>query len=88
MSFRDAPLAVVHDRDKSTLFTPEVRAAISVAADGNVQMFPVGPMRNGRRVAKIAWKQPPPVVEPTKWSGVAANDAPARMPELSVGSAK
>jgi NADH-quinone oxidoreductase subunit E len=30
MSFRDAPLAVVHDRDKSTLFTPEVRAAIDV----------------------------------------------------------
>jgi NADH-quinone oxidoreductase subunit E len=28
MSFRDAPLAVVHDRDKSSLFTPEVRAEI------------------------------------------------------------
>ena len=30
MSFRDAPLAVIHHRDKATLFTPEVRAAIDV----------------------------------------------------------
>ncbi|NCA70059.1 MAG: NAD(P)H-dependent oxidoreductase subunit E [Sphingobacteriia bacterium] len=28
MSFRNAPLAVIHDRDKSTLFTAETRAAI------------------------------------------------------------
>jgi NADH-quinone oxidoreductase subunit E len=36
MSFRDAPLAVVHDRDKSTLFTPEVRAAI----DTHIAKYP------------------------------------------------
>lgn len=28
MSFRTAPLAVIHDCDKTTLFTPELRAAI------------------------------------------------------------
>lgn len=28
MSFRNVPLAVIHDRDKSTLFTPELRTAL------------------------------------------------------------
>ncbi|MBK1644475.1 NAD(P)H-dependent oxidoreductase subunit E [Thiocapsa imhoffii] len=28
MSFRTAPLAVIHDRDKASLFTPEIRAEI------------------------------------------------------------
>jgi len=32
MSFRDAPLAVLHDRDKSTLLTPAIRAAIEAHA--------------------------------------------------------
>ena len=36
MSFRDAPLAVIHDRDKSTLFTSEVRAAI----DAHIPKYP------------------------------------------------
>jgi NADH-quinone oxidoreductase subunit E len=36
MSFRDAPLAVIHHRDKSTLFTPEVRAAI----DAHIAKYP------------------------------------------------
>ena len=36
MSFRDAPLAVIHDRDKAALFTPEVRAAI----DAHVAKYP------------------------------------------------
>jgi NADH-quinone oxidoreductase subunit E len=36
MSFRDAPLAVIHDRDKTALFTPEVRAAI----DAHVAKYP------------------------------------------------
>ena len=30
MSFRNAPLSVVHDRDKSTLFTAEIRAEIDL----------------------------------------------------------
>lgn len=36
MSFRDAPLAVIHDRDKTTLFTPEIRAAI----DAHIAKYP------------------------------------------------
>jgi NADH-quinone oxidoreductase subunit E len=36
MSFRDAPLAVIHHRDKSTLFTSEVRAAI----DAHIAKYP------------------------------------------------
>lgn len=36
MSFRNAPLAVVHDRDKSSLFTPEIRAAI----DAHIAKYP------------------------------------------------
>lgn len=36
MSFRNAPLSVVHDRDKSTLFTPQVREAI----DARIAMYP------------------------------------------------
>jgi NADH-quinone oxidoreductase subunit E len=36
MSLRDAPLPLVHDRDKATLFTPELRAAI----DGHVAKYP------------------------------------------------
>lgn len=36
MSFRTAPLAVVHDRDKSTLLTEEVRAAI----DRHIAKYP------------------------------------------------
>lgn len=36
MSFRDAPLAVVHGRDKSTLFTPEIRASI----DAHIAKYP------------------------------------------------
>ncbi|WP_295428476.1 NAD(P)H-dependent oxidoreductase subunit E [uncultured Thiodictyon sp.] len=32
MSFRNDPLAVVHDRDKSTLLTPALRAAIDAHA--------------------------------------------------------
>ncbi len=36
MSFRNAPLAVIHDRDKSTLLTSETRAAI----DAHVAKYP------------------------------------------------
>jgi NADH-quinone oxidoreductase subunit E len=36
MSFRSAPLAVVHDRDKTSLFTPEIRAAI----DTHIAKYP------------------------------------------------
>jgi NADH-quinone oxidoreductase subunit E len=36
MSFRTAPLAVVHDVDKSTLFTPEIRAQI----DKHIAKYP------------------------------------------------
>jgi len=36
MSLRNTPLALVHDRDLSTLFTPEVRSAI----DGWVAKYP------------------------------------------------
>jgi NADH-quinone oxidoreductase subunit E len=36
MSFRTAPLAVVHDVDKETLFTPEIRAEI----DKHVAKYP------------------------------------------------
>ncbi len=36
MSFRNAPLAVIHDCDKSTLFDPETRAAI----DAEVAKYP------------------------------------------------
>ncbi|HYN79477.1 MAG TPA: NAD(P)H-dependent oxidoreductase subunit E [Lamprocystis sp. (in: g-proteobacteria)] len=36
MSFRNAPIDVVHDRDKSTLFTPEIRAAI----DAEIAKYP------------------------------------------------
>ncbi len=36
MSFRNAPLAVVHGRDKEALFTPEIRAEI----DGHVAKYP------------------------------------------------
>lgn len=36
MSFRDAPLAVIHGRDKATLFTDEIRAAI----DAHVAKYP------------------------------------------------
>lgn len=36
MSLRNAPLAVIHDRDKSTLLTPEIRAAI----DGWIAKYP------------------------------------------------
>jgi NADH-quinone oxidoreductase subunit E len=36
MSFRTAPLAVVHGRDKETLFTPEIRAEI----DRHVAKYP------------------------------------------------
>lgn len=36
MSFRAAPLAVIHGRDKTTLFTPELRAAI----DDQVAKYP------------------------------------------------
>jgi NADH-quinone oxidoreductase subunit E len=38
MSFRNAPLAVVHDRDKSTLFTPEIREEI----DAWIAKYPAG----------------------------------------------
>jgi NADH-quinone oxidoreductase subunit E len=38
MSFRTSPLSVVHDRDKSTLFTPEIRAAI----DAHIAKYPEG----------------------------------------------
>ncbi len=37
MSFRDAPLALVHDRDKSTLFDAAIRAEI----DGWIAKYPV-----------------------------------------------
>jgi NADH-quinone oxidoreductase subunit E len=37
MSFRNSPLSVVHARDKSTLFDPEVRAAI----DAQVAKYPI-----------------------------------------------
>ena len=36
MSFRNAPLALVHDRDKSSLFTPEIRAQI----DAHIAKYP------------------------------------------------
>jgi NADH-quinone oxidoreductase subunit E len=36
MSFRNAPLGVIHDRDKSTLFTSEIRAAI----DTHIAKYP------------------------------------------------
>jgi NADH-quinone oxidoreductase subunit E len=36
MSFRNAPLAVVHDRDQSSLFTPEIRARI----DAHIAKYP------------------------------------------------
>ncbi len=36
MSFRDAPLPLIHGRDKATLFTPEIRAAI----DAQVAKYP------------------------------------------------
>ncbi|WP_295447679.1 NAD(P)H-dependent oxidoreductase subunit E [uncultured Thiodictyon sp.] len=36
MSFRDAPLAVIRDRDQATLLTPEIRAAI----DSHVAKYP------------------------------------------------
>jgi NADH-quinone oxidoreductase subunit E len=36
MSFRDAPLSVVHDRDKNQLFTAEIRAEI----DAHVAKYP------------------------------------------------
>lgn len=36
MSFRNAPLAVEHDVDKSELFTPEIRAAI----DAHIAKYP------------------------------------------------
>lgn len=36
MSFRNAPLVVVHDCDKSTLFTAEIRAAI----DASIAKYP------------------------------------------------
>ncbi|KAA6185253.1 NADH-quinone oxidoreductase subunit NuoE [Thiohalocapsa marina] len=36
MSFRNAPLAVIHDVDKDTLFTPEIRAEI----DRHVAKYP------------------------------------------------
>ncbi len=36
MSFRNTPLAVVHDRDKSSLFTPEIRARI----DAHIAKYP------------------------------------------------
>lgn len=36
MSYRNAPLAVDHERDKSSLFTPEIRAAI----DESVAHYP------------------------------------------------
>lgn len=36
MSFRTAPLALIHDLDKTSLFTPEIRAAI----DGHIAKYP------------------------------------------------
>ncbi|MGQ9659084.1 MAG: NADH-quinone oxidoreductase subunit NuoE [Thermochromatium sp.] len=36
MSLRNAPLTVIHDVDKSTLFTPEIRAAI----DAHIAKYP------------------------------------------------
>ncbi|WP_295388918.1 NAD(P)H-dependent oxidoreductase subunit E [uncultured Thiodictyon sp.] len=36
MSFRDAPLAVIHDRDRATLFNAEIRAAI----DAHLAKYP------------------------------------------------
>jgi NADH-quinone oxidoreductase subunit E len=36
MSFRAAPLALIHGRDKATLFTPEIRAAI----DAHIAKYP------------------------------------------------
>ena len=36
MSYRNSPLAVVQERDKETLFTPEIRAAI----DARIVMYP------------------------------------------------
>jgi NADH-quinone oxidoreductase subunit E len=36
MSFRNTPLAVVHDRDKTSLFTPEIRAGI----DAHIAKYP------------------------------------------------
>ncbi|EXJ14850.1 NADH-quinone oxidoreductase subunit NuoE family protein [Imhoffiella purpurea] len=36
MSFRNAPVAVDHERDKTTLFTPEIRAAI----DAHIAKYP------------------------------------------------
>ncbi|NEX20933.1 NADH-quinone oxidoreductase subunit NuoE [Thiorhodococcus mannitoliphagus] len=36
MSFRNLPLAIDHERDKSTLFTPEIRAAI----DKHIAKYP------------------------------------------------
>ena len=38
MSFRNVPLAVIHDRDKSALFTSEIRAAI----DALIAKYPSG----------------------------------------------
>lgn len=36
MSFRTAPLALIHDLDRSSLFTPEIRAAI----DAQIAKYP------------------------------------------------
>ncbi len=36
MSFRNSPLALIHDRAKSTLFTPEIRAEI----DAHIAKYP------------------------------------------------
>lgn len=50
--------------DHAAWLAPDVRAAVRVEVDGHVQVFPVGPAREGKRVVTFAWKPPPAVARP------------------------